>query len=63
MKINVPPVVKTYLRAAAAAAAALFIADANRPLKDYLIAGMAAVVGPVFKAIDPSEKDFGKGSK
>jgi hypothetical protein len=63
MKINVPPVVKTYLRAAAAAAAALFIADANRPLKDYLIAGMAAVVGPIFKAIDPSEKDFGKGSK
>ena len=62
MNINVPPVVKTYLRAAAAAAAALFIADANRPLKDYLIAGIAAVVGPIFKAMDPKETQFGRGS-
>ena len=62
MNINVPPVVKTYLRAAAAAAAALFIADANRPLKDYLIAGLAAVVGPIIKAMDPKESEFGKGS-
>ena len=62
MKMNVPPVVKTYLRAAAAAAAALFIADSNRPLKDYLIAGLAAVVGPIIKAMDPKETQFGKGS-
>ena len=62
MNINVPPVVKTYLRAAAAAAAALFIADANRPLKDYLIAGIAAVVGPIFKAMDPHEPEFGNCS-
>jgi hypothetical protein len=63
MNIIVPPVIKTYLRAAAAAAAALFIADANRPLKDYLIAGIAAVVGPIFKAMDPKETEFGIGSK
>lgn len=62
MKLNTPPVVKTYLRAAAAAAAALFLADSNRPLKDYLIAGLAAVVGPIIKAMDPKETEFGKGS-
>jgi hypothetical protein len=63
MKLNTPPVVKTYLRAAAAAAAALFIADSSRPLKDYLIAGLAAVVGPIIKAMDPKETQFGKASK
>jgi len=57
------PVVKTYLRAAAAAVAALFLADPNRPLRDYLAAGLAAVLGPIIKAIDPKELDFGKGSK
>jgi len=57
------PVVKTYLRAAAAAVAALFIADPNRPLRDYFAAGLAAVLGPIIKAIDPKELDFGKGSK
>lgn len=61
-KVTVPPVIKTYLRAAAAAAAALFIADPNRALRDYLIAGLAAVIGPIIKAIDPSEKQFGMGS-
>jgi hypothetical protein len=57
------PILKTYLRAAAAAAAALFIADSSRPLKDYFIAGLAAILGPIMKAIDPKELDFGKGSK
>ena len=56
------PIVKTYLRAAAAAAAALYLADSNRPLRDYLAAGLAAILGPIIKAIDPKEKDFGKGS-
>ncbi len=57
------PILKTYLRAAAAAVAALFLADPNRPLRDYLAAGLAAVLGPIIKAIDPKELDFGKGSK
>lgn len=57
------PIMKTYLRAAAAAAAALFLADPNRPLRDYLAAGLAAILGPIIKAIDPKEKEFGKGSK
>lgn len=64
MKIEtLTPILKTYLRAAAAAVAALFLADPNRPLRDYLAAGLAAVLGPIIKAIDPKELDFGKGSK
>ena len=57
------PIVKTYLRAAASAAVALYLVDSNRPLRDYLTAGLAAVLGPIIKAIDPNEKEFGKGSK
>ncbi len=57
------PIVKTYLRAAASAAVALYLVDSNRPLRDYLAAGLAAVLGPIIKAIDPNEKEFGKGSK
>jgi hypothetical protein len=57
------PIVKTYLRAAASAAVALYLVDSNRPLRDYLAAGLAAILGPIIKAIDPNEKDFGKGSK
>jgi hypothetical protein len=41
-KYTVPPVVKTYLRAAAAAVAALFLADPNRPLRDYAAAGLGS---------------------
>jgi hypothetical protein len=45
MKIEtLTPIMKTYLRAAAAAVAALFIADPNRPLRDYFAAGLAAVL-------------------
>ena len=55
-------IVKTYLRAAASAAVALYLVDSNRPLRDYLAAGLAAILGPIIKAIDPNEKDFGKGS-
>jgi len=56
------PIIKTYLRAAASAAVALYLVDSNRPLRDYLAAGLAAVLGPIIKAMDPNEKDFGKGS-
>jgi hypothetical protein len=53
----------TYLRAAAAAVAALYMADPNRPLKEYLAAGIAAVAGPLLKAIDPKAIEFGRGAK
>jgi hypothetical protein len=53
----------TYLRAAAAAVAALYMADPNRPLKEYLAAGIAAVAGPLLKAVDPKAIEFGRGAK
>ncbi len=53
----------TYLRAGAAAIAALYLADPNRPLKEYLAAGIAAVAGPILKAIDPKATEFGRGAK
>lgn len=53
----------TYLRAGAAAIAALYLADPNRPLKEYLAAGIAAVAGPILKAIDPKASEFGRGAK
>jgi hypothetical protein len=54
---------KTYLRAAAAAVAALYLASPNQPLKNYLAAGLAAIAGPVLKALDSKSSDFGRGAK
>ena len=56
-------IVKTYLRAAAAAVAALYLADPNQPVKNYLVAGLAAVAGPVLKALDGKSSEFGRGAK
>ena len=56
-------VIKTYLRAAIAAVGALYLADPARPAKDYFAAGLAAVLGPVLKSIDPKASEFGIGSK
>jgi hypothetical protein len=53
----------TYLRAGAAAVAALYLVDPNRPLKEYLAVGIAAVAGPLLKAIDPKASEFGRGVK
>jgi hypothetical protein len=62
-KVKLEAIAKTYLRAAAAAVAALYLADPNQPLKNYLVAGLAAVAGPVLKALDSKSTDFGRGSK
>lgn len=59
-KINA--IVTTYLRAAAAAVIALYLAGVTDP-KQLLSAGLAAIAGPVLKALDPNAKEFGKGSK
>ena len=56
-------ITNTYARAGAAAVAALYLADPSRPLKDYLACFIAAVIGPVRKAIDPKATEFGRGSK
>ena len=51
----------TYLRAAAAAVIALYLAGVTDP-KALLSAGVAAIAGPVLKALDPKATEFGKGS-
>lgn len=62
-KNKLEAIVMTYLRAGAAAIAALYLADPNRPLKEYLAAGIAAVAGPILKAVDPKATEFGRGAK
>jgi hypothetical protein len=62
-KNKLEAIIMTYLRAGAAAIAALYLADPNRPLKEYLAAGIAAVAGPILKAIDPKATEFGRGAK
>ena len=62
-KNKIEAIAMTYLRAGAAAIAALYLADPNRPLKEYLAAGIAAVAGPLLKAIDPKATEFGRGAK
>jgi hypothetical protein len=62
-KKKLEAIAMTYLRAGAAAIAALYLADPNRPIKEYLAAGIAAVAGPLLKAIDPRATEFGRGTK
>jgi len=52
----------TYFRAAFAACLALYLAGETSP-KAFLSAAVAAVAGPVLKALDPKATEFGKGSK
>jgi hypothetical protein len=62
-KKKLEAIIMTYLRAGAAAVAALYLADPNRPLKEYLAAGIAAIAGPILKAVDPKAIEFGRGAK
>lgn len=62
-KVKIEAIVKTYLRAAAASIIALYLASPDQPLKNYFAAGLAAIAGPVLKALDPKATEFGKGSK
>ncbi len=52
----------TYVRAAVAAVIALYLAGTT-DLKTLALAGVAAVGGPVLKALDPSATEFGVNSK
>jgi hypothetical protein len=61
-KKKLEAVIATYLRAAAASVIALYLAGVTSP-KDLLSAGVAAIAGPVLKALDPSATEFGRGSK
>lgn len=62
-KAKIDAIVRTYCRAAAAAVVALYLTNPNQPLKNYLVAGLAAIAGPLLKALDSKSTDFGKGSK
>lgn len=62
-KTKLDAMITSYLRAAASAALALYLVDQTRPLKDYALAGIAAVAGPLLKALDPRATQFGLGSK
>jgi hypothetical protein len=52
----------TYLRAAIAAILALWLAGVT-DTKALATAGIAAIAGPLLKAIDPNCTEFGRGSK
>ena len=54
-------IVVTYLRAAIASIIALYLAGTT-DLKTLALAGVAAVAGPVLKALDPSATEFGRNS-
>ena len=52
----------TYLRAGIAAVIALWLAGVTDP-KALATAGLAAIAGPLLKALDPNAAEFGRGSK
>jgi len=52
----------TYLRAGIASVIALYLAGVTDP-KALASAAVAAVAGPLLKAIDPNATEFGRGSK
>jgi hypothetical protein len=54
-------IVTTYIRAAIASVLALYLAGTT-DLKTLALAGVAAVAGPVLKALDSSATEFGRGS-
>ena len=58
---KVKAVLASYVRAAAAAVLTLYLAGTT-DLKALAMAGIAAVAGPVLKALDPSATEFGRGS-
>jgi len=61
-KEKIKAIVATYLRAAVASVLALYLAGTS-DLKTLALAGVAAVAGPVLKALDPNSSEFGVGSK
>jgi hypothetical protein len=62
MKDQLKAIALSYGRAAAAAVAALYMAGVTDP-RTLANAFIAALIGPVLKAIDPKSKEFGVGKK
>jgi hypothetical protein len=61
-KNKLKAIAATYLRAAVASVIALYLAGVTDP-KALLAAGVAAVAGPLLKALDPKAAEFGKTKK
>lgn len=61
-KNKLKAIAATYLRAAVASVIALYLAGVTDP-KALLAAGVAAVAGPLLKALDPKAAEFGKTQK
>jgi len=61
-KKQLQAIASTYLRAAIASVIALYLAGVTDP-KALLSAGVAAVAGPLLKALDPKATEFGKNAK
>jgi hypothetical protein len=55
-------IASTYLRAGIASVIALYLAGVTDP-KALATAALAAVAGPVLKALDPKATEFGRGAK
>jgi hypothetical protein len=62
MKDQLKAMALSYGRAAAAAVAALYMAGVTDP-RTLANAFIAALIGPVLKAIDPKASEFGVGKK
>jgi hypothetical protein len=60
-KKQLQAVAATYLRAAVASVIALYLAGITDP-KALLSAGVAAIAGPLLKALDPKATEFGMNS-
>jgi hypothetical protein len=61
-KNKLKAIAATYLRAGVASVIALYLAGVTDP-KALATAGIAAIAGPLLKAIDPKAAEFGRGSK
>ena len=61
-KDKIKAIVVTYIRAGIAATLALYLAG-ETDAKKLVLAAVAAVAGPVLKALDPNATEFGRGSK
>lgn len=62
MNAQIKAAALSYLRAALACVAALYMSGISDP-KVLANAFIAGLVGPVLKALQPSEKQFGLGKK
>ena len=62
MNAKMKSMLATYLRAGVASVIALYLAGVTDP-KALATAGIAAIAGPLLKALDPKNTEFGRGSK